>query len=159
MQIYYFWCFTGNTRASVPEINDKVDAAYKRATSRPMFCHLCVAQSPLPIPLPFPPIFGKLVGQHGELLDRSNTSSSSRGSLDVHSIPMAARLRSSSAVLPFVENRLMKLRRFGIERGAPGAQVVRSWGFGQEELDDMSEMLSKLVVALKPDSEFLSDSD
>ncbi|KAL5557091.1 hypothetical protein UlMin_039327 [Ulmus minor] len=150
---------SGNTRASVPEINDKVDAAYKRATSRPMFCHLCVAQSPLPIPLPFPPIFGKLVGQHGELLDRSNTSSSSRGSLDVHSIPMAARLRSSSAVLPFVENRLMKLRRFGIERGAPGAQVVRSWGFGQEELDDMSEMLSKLVLALKPDSEFLSDSD
>ncbi|XP_024030194.1 protein misato homolog 1 [Morus notabilis] len=149
----------GVSRASVPEVNARVEAAYKRATSRPMFCHLSVAQCPLPIPLPFPSIFGASVGQQGELLGSPITGSSSRGSLDVHSIPLAARLRSSSAVLPFLENRLGKLHRYGIERGAPGAQLLRSWGFGQDELEDMGEMMSKMVVQLKPDSGMSSDSD
>lgn len=124
-----------------------------------MFCHLSVAQCPLPIPLPFPSIFGASVGQQGELLSSPITGSSSRGSLDVHSIPLAARLRSSSSVLPFLENRMGKLHRYGIERGAPGAQLLRSWGFGQDELEDMGEMMSKMVVQLKPDSGMSSDSD
>ncbi|KAI5319370.1 hypothetical protein L3X38_039078 [Prunus dulcis] len=109
-------------RASVSEVKDMVHAAYEHATTRPMFCHLSVAQCPLPIPLPFPSIFGNRVGQHGELLSTPIIDSPSRGSLDVHSIPMAARLRSSSAVLPFLENRLGSLRSFGIARGAPGAE-------------------------------------
>ncbi|XP_062102108.1 uncharacterized protein LOC133811062 [Humulus lupulus] len=150
---------SGLKRASVPEAKDMVEASYKQATSRPMFCHLSVAQCPLPIPLPFPSIFGNLVGQQGELLGSPITGYSSRGSLDVHSIPMAARLRSSSAVLPYLENRLGKLRRYGIERGAPGAQLLRSWGFGQEELEDMGEVLSKMVVTLNPESLISSDSD
>ncbi|KAF3438908.1 hypothetical protein FNV43_RR17183 [Rhamnella rubrinervis] len=146
-------------RASVSEVNDMVEAAYENATSRPKFCHLSVSQCPLPIPLPFPSIFGSHVGQHGELLDSPIISSRSRGSLDVHSIPMAARLRSSSAVLPFLENRLVKLRRYGIERGASGAQLLSSWGFGQDELQDMGESLSKMVSALDPHSHTSSDSD
>lgn len=148
---------SGVSRASVPEVNEKVDVAYRQAASRPMFCHLSVVQCPLPIPLPFPSIFGDSVGQHGELLGSPITGS--RGSLDVHSIPLAARLRSSSAVLPFLENRLGKLRRYGIDRGAPGAQLVRSWGFGQDELEDMGETMSKMVVQLRPDSGMSSDSD
>ncbi|KAK8685875.1 hypothetical protein V6N13_124908 [Hibiscus sabdariffa] len=43
--------------------------AYKCATTRPMFCRLSVACL-LPIPLPSPSIFGNLVGEHGELLNR-----------------------------------------------------------------------------------------
>lgn len=152
-------CSTGLSRASVPEVNDMVEEAYKNATSRPMFCHLSVAQCPLPIPLPFPSIFSNLVCQQGELLGNPITGSSSRGSIDVHSIPMAARLRSSSAVLPYLENRLGKLRRYGVERGALGAQLLRSWGFGQDDVEDMGEMLSKMVVALNPDSLVSSDSD
>ncbi|PON34592.1 Tubulin/FtsZ, GTPase domain containing protein [Parasponia andersonii] len=150
---------SGLCRASVAEVNDMVEEAYKQATSRPMFCHLSMAQCPLPIPLPFPSIFGNLVGQQGELLGSPITGFSSKGSLDVHSIPMAARLRSSSAVLPYLENRLGKLRRYGVERGAPGSQLLRSWGFGQDEVEDMGETLSKKVAALKPDSLVSSDSD
>lgn len=141
------------------EVNATVEAAYVDAASRPKFCHVSVSQCPLPIPLPFPSIFGNHVGQHGELLDSPIVSSQMRGSVNVHSIPMAARLRSSSAVLPFLENRLLKLRRYGIERGASGAQLLRSWGFGQDELQDMGEMLSKMVFALDPQSDMSSDSD
>ncbi|KAL2469112.1 beta-tubulin [Forsythia ovata] len=119
----------GCQRASISEVKDAVQAAYENAVRRPKFSHLSVARCPLPIPLPFPSIFGNLVGQHGELLDTPISDSASRGSLEVHSIPMAARLRSSNAVLPFLENRLGNLRKFGIARGAPGTELLRNWGF------------------------------
>ncbi|KAM7250701.1 hypothetical protein ACFE04_022584 [Oxalis oulophora] len=151
---------SGGNRASVSEVKDSIDATYEHSTTRPLFCHLAVAQTPLPIPLPFPSIFSNVVGEHGELLDIPISSSPSRGSLDVHSIPMAARLRSSTSILPFLENRLSNLRRFGIDRGAPGSEVVRSWGFGKEDVEDMGENLAKLVKALDPDMGFISsDSD
>ncbi|KAF5195653.1 plasma membrane, autoregulation-binding site, misato segment II, myosin-like, tubulin/FtsZ protein, partial [Thalictrum thalictroides] len=69
------------------------------------------------------------------------------------------RLRSSSAVLPFIEKRLGHLRKFGIERGAAGAQLLRSWGFENDEVGDMGETLSKMVMTLDPYSEVSSDSD
>lgn len=145
-------------RASVFEVKDSVDAAYQRANMRPMFCHLSAALSPLPIPLPFPSIFGNQVGKHGELLSGQLASSSSKGSLDIHSIPMAARLRSSSVVLPLLENKLRNLNRYGIARGAAGGELLRSWGFGKEELEEMQEMLSKMVSTLCP-PQSSSDSD
>ncbi|KAF8405134.1 hypothetical protein HHK36_010032 [Tetracentron sinense] len=150
---------SGGYHASISEVKDSVYAAYQRAIKRPMFSHLSVASCPLPIPLPFPSIFGNLVGQHGELLGSPIPGSHSRGSLDVRSIPMAARLRSSSAILPFIENRLGNLCRFGIERGTLGVEVVQSWGFGKDELEDMGEALSKMVLALDPRSQISSDSD
>ncbi|GLT66210.1 hypothetical protein SLA2020_385900 [Shorea laevis] len=149
----------GGHRASVSEVKNAVQAAYERAITRPMFCHLSTALCPLPIPLPFPSIFGNLIGQQGELLGSPILGYQSRGSLDVHSIPMAARLRSSSAILPFLENRLGNLHKFGINRGAPGTELLRSWGFGKDELEDFGETLSKMVMTLKPDFERSSDSD
>ncbi|XP_054824525.1 uncharacterized protein LOC129322301 isoform X1 [Prosopis cineraria] len=145
-------------RASVSEVKDMIHAAYERSIMRPMFCHLSASLCPLPIPLPFPSIFGNLVGQHGEMISGRMTGTSRKGSLDVHSIPMAARLRSNSAILPFLETRLRNLHGFGIERGALGAQLLSSWGFGKEELVEMEEMLSKMVAALSP-PQFSSDSD
>ncbi|XP_027361168.1 protein misato homolog 1 isoform X2 [Abrus precatorius] len=144
--------------ASVSEVKDVVDAAFQFANTRPMFCHLSVALCPLPIPLPFPSIFGNHVGQRGELMDGQSTNSSPKGSLDVHSIPMAARLRSTSAALPLLERKLQNLHRFGIERGAAGVELLRSWGFGREELVEMEEMLSKMVATLCP-PQLSSDSD
>jgi hypothetical protein len=123
-----------------------------------MFSHLSVALCPLPIPLPFPSIFENQVGKHGKLMSEQLTNSSSKGSLDVHSIPMAARLRSSSAVLPLLESKLQNLHRYGITRGAAGAELLRSWGFGKEELEEMQEMLSKMVATLCP-PQLSSDSD
>ena len=152
-------CSTGGQRASINEVKGMVHAAYEHAITRPIFSHLSVAQCPLPISLPFPSIFGNRVGQHGELLGTPVTGSSSRGSLDVYSIPMAARLRSSSAVLPFLENRLGDLRKFGIARGGPGAELLRSWGFAKDESEDVSEILSKTIMELNPCSQTSSDSD
>ncbi|KAG2724527.1 hypothetical protein I3843_01G020700 [Carya illinoinensis] len=150
---------TGGHRAPISEVKDMVHAAYENAITRPKFCNLSVALCPLPIPLPFPKIFRGVVGQHGELLGTPVNGSPLRGSLDVHSIPMAGRLRSSSAVLPFLENRLGNLRKFGTQQGAAGAELVRRWGFGKDELEDMGETLSTVVRELDPRSQASSDSD
>lgn len=136
-----------------------VHAAYENAITRPKFCNLSVALCPLPIPLPFPKIFRSVVGQHGELLGTPVNGSPLRGSLDVHSIPMAGRLRCSSAVLPFLENRLGNLRKFGTQQGAAGAELVRRWGFEKDELEDMGETLSTVVRELDPHLQASSDSD
>lgn len=155
----YFCCLADGNRASISEIKDSVFTAYERRALRPDFCHLSASVCPVPVPLPFPSIFGNNVGQYGELLDRPIPGSKSRGSLEVHSIPMASRLRSSVAVLPFIERRLGHLRRFGIERGAAGSQLLRSWGFQSDEVEDMGETLSKMVLKLSPYSQESSDSD
>ncbi|KAK6923006.1 DML1/Misato, tubulin domain [Dillenia turbinata] len=146
-------------RAAVGDVRDSVDAAYELSPTRPRFSHLSVALCPLPISLPFPSIFANSVGQHGELLDNPVPGSTSRGSLDVHSIPVAARLRSSTAVLPFLEKRLENLRRFGIQQGAPGVELLKSWGFGKDEVEDMGETLSNMVKTLDPHPYESSDSD
>ncbi|KAK8672144.1 hypothetical protein V6N13_110517 [Hibiscus sabdariffa] len=74
-------------------------------------------------------------------------------------IPMAATMRSSSAILPFLENRLGNFRKFGIERGCPGTELLRSWGFEKDEVEDIGETLSKMVRIVNPQSEISSDSD
>ncbi|KAE8687870.1 Plasma membrane, myosin-like, Tubulin/FtsZ, N-terminal isoform 6 [Hibiscus syriacus] len=157
IEIIYF--FAGGRTASVSEVKNAIHGAYGCATSTLMFCHLSVAQCPLPIPLPFPSIFGNLVGQHGELLGSPILGSAPRGSLDVHSIPMTTRMRSSSAILPFLENRLGSLRKFGIERGCPGTELLRSWGFGKDEVEDIGKTLSNMVRIVNPHSEISSDLD
>ncbi|KAG8363878.1 hypothetical protein BUALT_Bualt19G0068300 [Buddleja alternifolia] len=146
-------------RASVSEIKDAVEAACAKAVERPRFSHLSIAQCPLPIPLPFPSIFNNLVGQNGQLLDTPISNCASKGSLDVHSVPMAARLRSTNAILPFLENRLGNLRKFGIARGALGTDLLGNWGFTKDEIEEMGEMLSSMVNTLNPVSHESSDSD
>ncbi|XP_063945096.1 uncharacterized protein LOC108214424 isoform X3 [Daucus carota subsp. sativus] len=148
---------SGGHHASVAEVNDAFQAAYEHSTS-PKFSHVSVSRCPLPIPLPFPSIFSNLVGQHGELLSETS-SSSARGSLDVHSIPMGARLRSSSDILPFLETRLRNFRRFGVERGALGKELLRTWGFEKDDLEDLEDVLHKMVNALVPESQLSSDSE
>lgn len=150
---------SGGRCAAVSEVKGAIQDTYEQAMTRTRFSHLSVATCPLPIPLPFPSIFGNLVGQQGELLSSPTSSNSSRGSLDVHSIAMSARLRSSKAILPFLENRLTNLHKFGIQRGALGAGLLTSWGFGKDEIEDMGETLSKMVTALDPRPDESSDSD
>ncbi|KAK9067102.1 hypothetical protein SSX86_014427 [Deinandra increscens subsp. villosa] len=150
----------GEHEASVSEVSEAVETEYESTSSRPRFSHLSLSRCPLPIPLPFPSIFNNLVGRRGDLLLTTPTesgSSSRRGSLDVHSIPMAARLRSTTAVLPFLENRLGYIRKFGIERGSIGASVLTSWGFGREEVEEIGENLSKMVLTLDPQQGYSSD--
>ncbi|CAH8391839.1 unnamed protein product [Eruca vesicaria subsp. sativa] len=138
--------------ALVSEVRNAVDACYEqRDNTKPLFCNLSVSRCPLPVPLPFPSIFGNLVGRKGEILSSPVVSDSVyRGSLDVHSVPVATRWRSSSAVLPFLESRMGNLEKLGIQWGAVGSDVVREWGFGREELQEMRENMSKMVSELSP---------
>lgn len=152
--------YSGERRASVSKVQEAIDAAYGQASSRPRFCHLSAATCPLPIPLPFPCIFSENVGNYGQLLgSAAGPNSPSKGPLDIQSIPMAARLRSSNAILPFISNRLENLRKFGIQRGALGGELLRSWGFAKDELEDMGETLSTMAKSLSPYSDVSSDSD
>ncbi|KAK9705004.1 hypothetical protein RND81_07G026300 [Saponaria officinalis] len=150
---------SGGNRATVSEVQQAISAAYGHSIPRPRFCHLSVAACPLPIPLPFPSIFSDNVSQSGQLLGSPTPNSVSKGSLDVHSIPMTARLRSSHDVLPFLSNRVDNLWKYGIRRGALGGELLSSWGFGREEVEDMAETLSNLVKVLDPFSDGSSDSD
>ncbi|XP_020579108.1 protein misato homolog 1 [Phalaenopsis equestris] len=153
---------SGGRRASVSEVEEYIHTEYQNELQRPMFYHLTAASCPLPIPLPFPSIFNNRVGRQGELSNATLQEAERRGSLEVDSVPMAARLRSSSAVKPFIERRLGSLRRYGLERGALGVELLRSWGFGKEEVEDMGETLCKMMMLLDPNayaasSEFDSD--
>ncbi|KAL9269297.1 misato homolog 1-like protein [Drosera capensis] len=151
-------CFnSGNDRASVTEVQDAISAAYRYVESRPRFCHLSTALCPLPIPLSFPKIFNSLVRKNGQLVSSLASDMPPKGPLDVDSIPMAARLRSSSAIFPFLSTRLQNLRRLGIQQGAAGSQLLRSWGFEKDELEDMGESLSKMVKAVDPGLRSSSD--
>nr|XP_043618147.1 protein misato homolog 1 isoform X2 [Erigeron canadensis] len=150
----------GDHEASISEVKEAVETAYENASTRPRFSHISVSRCPLPIPLPFPSIFGNRVGRRGEWLSSPILDSPERrGSLDIHSIPMVARLRSSTAVLPFLENRLGNIRKFGLERGSIGSNLLRGWGFGREEIEEIGENLSKMILALDPQQEYSSDSD
>nr|XP_019701993.1 protein misato homolog 1 [Elaeis guineensis] len=150
---------SGHHRASISQVKDSIYASYLGGSQKPMFAHLSIALCPLPIPLPFPSIFGSSVGPHGQLSGNQSEGAQSRGSLEIDSVPMAARLRSSKAVMPLIEKRLGNLRKYGTARGAPGADLLRSWGFGKDEIEDMGEFLSRLLMVFDSCSETSSDSD
>jgi hypothetical protein len=136
-----------------------VCAAYERRATKPKFSHLSVSPCPLPIPLPFPSFFRSNIGRHGEIIGSHSEGTPPKGPLDVESIPMAARLRSSNAVLPFIERRSLSLQKLGVARGALGTQILRDWGFGKEEIEDLSEHLLKMVRTFHPEDGLTSDSD
>jgi len=152
-------------RASISEMKDAFLEGYRNhgfhPQPKPMFCHLSAATCPLPIPISFPSIFSSHIGRHGELLGPISSSQDylPKGPIEIVSIPMSARLRSTNAILPFIEKRMENLRRFGVQRGAQGAQLLRSWGFDKDEVEDMGEVLSKMILSLDPHLEMSTDSD
>nr|CAB3462473.1 unnamed protein product [Digitaria exilis] len=151
---------TGGQRASISQVKDTVCSALEGRATKPKFSHLSVSPCPLPVPLPFPSIFSSSIGQHGEILSNDHAEGTRRkGSLDVVSVPMAARLRSSNAIVPFIERRSTSLQRLGMARGALGSQVLRDWGFGREEVEDMGEHLAKMLRPFYPEMDLTSDSD
>uniref|UniRef100_A0A0E0BSC8 DML1/Misato tubulin domain-containing protein n=1 Tax=Oryza glumipatula TaxID=40148 RepID=A0A0E0BSC8_9ORYZ len=150
---------TGGQRTSISQVKDSVCSVYEARETKPKFSHLSASLCPLPVPLPFPSIFRGNIGRHGEILSDHAEESQPKGSLDIESIPMAARLRSSSAVLPFIERRSGSLQKHGVARGAIGSLVLRDWGFGREEVEDMAEHLAKLLGPFHPEMDLTSDSD
>ncbi|XP_062203659.1 uncharacterized protein LOC133905885 [Phragmites australis] len=148
----------GGHRVSISQV-DSVCSSFEGRMTKPKFSHLSVSQCPLPIPLPFPSIFGGSIGRHGEILSNHSEGTRPKGSLDVVSVPMAARLRSSNVILPFIERRSASLQRLGAARGALGAQILRDWGFEKEEVEDMREHLVKMLRPFYPEMDLTSDSD
>lgn len=149
--IWFYLFVTAGRCASASEVEASIDSAYsEQRRTRPKLWHVSVCRAPLPIPLPFPSIFRNGVGSRGELV-LLDGGSSLRGSLDIHSVPMAARLRSSTAILPYLENRLGYLRNYGLKAGSAGAELLRrSWGFGGDDLEEVGESLSGMIMELKP---------
>lgn len=147
-------------QASISEVRESISGiqqSYRRGLS---LSHLSVSQCPLPIPLPFPRIFGNFIGQHGEILRSPLAGTNGRGSLDVFSIPIATRLRSSRAILPFLEKRLQDLQSLGIARGSPGGQLLEAWGLEKADVQDLGESLSEMVLSFDPTAlDGSSDSD
>ncbi|OAY81458.1 Protein misato, partial [Ananas comosus] len=151
---------SGCNRASISQVKNSICAEYEGRSIKLKFLHLSMFLCPLPIPLPFPSIFTSRVGRHGELLEHEFEGGEPKGSLDVESVPIAARLRSSKAILPFIETRYMNLHKYGLARGSRGDELLRDWGFGREEVEDMGENMSRMLLALDPLSEEASsDSD
>ena len=151
---------TGGQRASISQVKDFVCSALEGRETKPKFSHLSVSPCPLPVPLPFPSIFSSSIGQHGEILSNDLPEGTRpKGSLDVVSIPMAACLRSSNAIVPFIERRSVSLQKLGMSRGTLGSQVLRDWGFGKEEVEDMGEHLAKMLRPFYPEMDLSSDSD
>ncbi|CAN6487029.1 unnamed protein product [Victoria cruziana] len=148
----------GGTRASITEVKEAFYLERRNNSYLPIFSNISVALCPLPIPLPFPRLFWNTLGQHGEVTTNLRATEAV-GSLDVFTIPMAARMRSSNAILPFVEKRLLDLRRYGMARESLGIQLLQSWGFQIDELEDMAESLANMAQLLGGDSEGSSDSD
>jgi hypothetical protein len=151
---------TGGKRASISQVKESICSALEGRATKPKFSHLSVSPCPLPIPLPFPSIFSSSVGQQGEILGTSHAEGARpKGPLAVGSVPMAARLRSSSAIAPFIERRSASLQRLGVARGTLGSQVLHDWGFGREEVEDMAEHLAKMLRPFYPEMDLTSDSD
>ncbi|PUZ67665.1 hypothetical protein GQ55_3G453800 [Panicum hallii var. hallii] len=151
---------SGGQRASISQVKDFVCSALEGRETKPKFSHLSVSPCPLPVPVPFPSIFSSSIGQHGEILSNDLPEGTRpKGSLDVVSIPMAARLRSSNAIVPFIERRSASLQKLGMSRGGLGSQVLRDWGFGKEEVEDMGEHLAKMLRPFYPEMDLSSDSD
>ncbi|KAJ1266068.1 hypothetical protein BS78_08G122700 [Paspalum vaginatum] len=150
----------GGKRASVSQVKDYICSAFEGRATKPKFSHLSVSPCPLPIPLPFPSIFSSSIGHQGQILSSQDPEGTRpKGSLDVVSVPMAARLRSSNDVVPFIERRSASLQRLGMARGTLGSQILRDWGFGKEEVEDMGEHLAKLLRPFYPEMDLTSDSD
>ncbi|KAJ3674356.1 hypothetical protein LUZ60_004972 [Juncus effusus] len=136
--------YSGQNRASISQVNETL------TLKNPKSSHLSISLSPLPIPLPFPSIFSPQTGRLGETLISPQTLK--KGPLEVESVPIATRIRSSIAIKPFLDNRKNNIFKYGIVRGAKGLGFLKDWGFGKEEVDEMGENLAKMVRVF--DSEF-----
>eukprot|EP00249_Psilotum_nudum_P011144 c22988_g1_i2 orf=453-1829(+) len=134
-------------RASISEVVDHLYSCTRRFQQGLSICHMAVSPCPLAIPLPFPPIFAPSVGSQGEILSDSLILGNSMSGIDVPSIPMAARMRVSEAVLPYLQSRLYSLKQLALARGSLGRQILEGWGFQKDEIQELFEYLSKVVGA------------
>ncbi|KAH9289531.1 hypothetical protein KI387_033648 [Taxus chinensis] len=147
-------------QAFISEVRDSIFPEHEGHARRLPDCHLSVSQCPLPIPFPFPCIFGNFIGQNGEILPSPSAKPPGRGGLDVLSIPIATRLRSSKAILPFLENRLQNLQNWGIASGSPGGHLLETWGLQKADVEDLGESLSEMVLSFDDSlMDTSSDSD
>ena len=109
--------------------------------------HLASSKCPLVLPLPFPNLF-KPTGK--EIIKLGS---------DISSIPIASKLRSSSAVLPYLEKRLQTLQN--LHRGSLGLQILEGWGMGKDEVQELVELNSNVIASYRntEGSDYESDSD
>ena len=102
--------------------------------------HLVSSKCPLVLPLPFPNLF-RPIGKEGIEVGP-----------DISSVPIASRLRSSSAVMTYLVNRLQTLQN--LHKGTLGWQILGGWGMGKDEVQELVEL-----AGYKNTENYESDSD
>ncbi|XP_078430585.1 plasma membrane, autoregulation-binding site, misato segment II, myosin-like, tubulin/FtsZ protein [Wolffia australiana] len=120
-------------RPNLHEVESLIQKEYESYGSA-RFSHLALALCPLPVPLPFPSFFN-----------------------EASSIPMAARLRSTAAILPFLRRRCDDLRRLGF--AGSGAGILAEWGIARGEAEELAEAMATMTAELDPHPELSSESD
>lgn len=117
-----------------------LDAALTQEAVRCLRQRTVVGQA-LPVPLPYPHIFGPAVsvwGEPGATAPRPST-------VGVESCPVLTRLAGSAAFQPALQG---LLRQFRSAAGvAQGQAALESWGVGWEEVAEACERLAGLAAA------------
>eukprot|EP00850_Spirogloea_muscicola_P005795 SM000027S09576 [mRNA] locus=s27:186532:189411:+ [translate_table: standard] len=114
--------------------------------------HVTVSRQPLPIPLPFPPIFAPTVSSRGDVVSRSGpTAGQAKGGLEVLSLPALTCMSSGLEVVPIIKRRLEALEKYASSRAAPGMSVVRDWGLEGSDIEEMRERLESMLHAYHHD--------
>ncbi|KAL3694334.1 hypothetical protein R1sor_007985 [Riccia sorocarpa] len=144
---------TTGERATAGQVHESVVKAHeilqRTGSQLSRFSHLAISESPLAVPLPFPFIFRSSIGKFGNIVPEplEAVKQQGRGGLDVNSVPVAASVSTSDAVLPYIKKRALDLQRLALSRATAGTSLLQDWGFEQEEVEELGESLSNMVAA------------
>jgi hypothetical protein len=123
-----------NTAATPSSARDALDAALRYEAYRAPRLR-CAVTAPLPLPLPFPRVFG----------------GSKNGSLNPRECAAMTRLVSTGAYGAVLTSINAGWKR--AVRGSAGKAMVRSWGYGDDDLEEVSESLATAAFAYGGDED------
>ncbi|MCO5578869.1 hypothetical protein L7F22_032716 [Adiantum nelumboides] len=103
---------------------------------RTPFNHVAASLCPLAVPLPFPDIFSPLVASEVQPMKSKS---------DILSIPVATKLCTSEAVLPYLNKRLCSLQHPG--GGSLGWQILEKWNLQKDEVKELYEVITNIAAA------------
>ncbi|KAI5062184.1 hypothetical protein GOP47_0022723 [Adiantum capillus-veneris] len=116
---------------------------------RTPFYRVSASLCPLAVPLPFPDIFTPLVASEVQ---------PTKCKSDISSIPIATKLCTSVAILPYLEKRLRNLQH--PSGGSLGWQILERWNRQKDEVRELSEIIANSAAAYGSTTrELASDSE
>eukprot|EP00887_Chlorella_sp_A99_P006240 scaffold3.g6240.t1 len=110
-------------------------------------CTLC-AQA-LPVPLPYPHLFGALLSPAGDMLPAAEAPTGGRH-VDVASCPVLTRLAGTAAFAPALRGVAQRLQ--SASASAQGQSILEGWGYAREEQGEAQERLRVLAHVYEDES-------